>query len=250
MARTLPLCGFLGTYALELAAPDLDNLVGGDMDDFGCISSAGYTWCESQSKCLRSWENDCTSEDEDDSSETLGADEDQFGCIGSAGYTWCEKLKNCMRAWDLDGDWVEECEIENDDLVDNSPAVEDDNMKSESSFDGFVSINSSNSSSNSSSQDDGYWYYYDRKARVREWFVQFFSVAGPLFVCVTAWALYLKRKRRKRQALRKRSAVVQMLNGKSIACDSRNYVVKETIAVRNEKRKATGQNYEPFSTRV
>lgn len=240
MARMLPLCGFFGIYALEVGTPDLDNR-GGDKDDFGCLSSAGYTWCESQSKCLRPWEEDCTSEDEDDSLETLGADEDQFGCIGSAGYAWCEKLKNCVQAWDLDGGWEEECDIESE----NGSTSPDNSFESDDLVDHSVSENGSSESS----ADDGYWNQYDRKARVREWLVQFFSVAGPLFVCVPLWALYLKRRRRKRRAQKQKSVMVHMLTEKSITPDSRNYVVKDTIAMK-VKRKATAEDYEPFSTRV
>ena len=32
------------------------NLVGSDGDDFGCIGSAGYRWCEKTKKCERPWE--------------------------------------------------------------------------------------------------------------------------------------------------------------------------------------------------
>lgn len=41
-----------------------EPIVGGDKDEHGCIGSAGYTWCESKQKCLRSWEEDCVSEEE------------------------------------------------------------------------------------------------------------------------------------------------------------------------------------------
>ena len=36
-----------------------DVVVGGDRDEYGCIPSAGYTWCASRSECLRSWEEEC-----------------------------------------------------------------------------------------------------------------------------------------------------------------------------------------------
>lgn len=35
---------------------------GSDRDSHGCIGSAGYTWCEAKQKCLRTWEEPCTSE--------------------------------------------------------------------------------------------------------------------------------------------------------------------------------------------
>jgi hypothetical protein len=34
-------------------------LVGNDRDAYGCIPSAGYSWCEVKQKCLRSWEETC-----------------------------------------------------------------------------------------------------------------------------------------------------------------------------------------------
>lgn len=32
---------------------------GSDRDSHGCIPSAGYSWCESKQKCLRTWEEAC-----------------------------------------------------------------------------------------------------------------------------------------------------------------------------------------------
>ncbi len=34
-------------------------IVGGDLDIHGCKASAGYTWCSSNNKCIRSWEEPC-----------------------------------------------------------------------------------------------------------------------------------------------------------------------------------------------
>jgi hypothetical protein len=34
--------------------------VGCDKDIHGCIGSAGYSWCEAKQKCLRIWEENCT----------------------------------------------------------------------------------------------------------------------------------------------------------------------------------------------
>jgi peptidoglycan hydrolase-like protein with peptidoglycan-binding domain len=36
-------------------------IVGGDRDAHGCVPSAGYSWCAEKNKCLRSWEESCTS---------------------------------------------------------------------------------------------------------------------------------------------------------------------------------------------
>jgi len=35
------------------------KLLGGDRDEYGCIGSAGYSWCEKKKKCLRPWEEKC-----------------------------------------------------------------------------------------------------------------------------------------------------------------------------------------------
>jgi hypothetical protein len=35
------------------------NMVGNDRDEHGCIGSAGYTWCDTKQKCLRTWEEPC-----------------------------------------------------------------------------------------------------------------------------------------------------------------------------------------------
>ena len=36
------------------------KMVGSDRDAHGCIASAGYSWCEAQQRCLRPWEEACT----------------------------------------------------------------------------------------------------------------------------------------------------------------------------------------------
>lgn len=47
-------------------------LVGNDKDKHGCIGSAGYTWCEIKQKCLKTWEEKCEEEnDENDIKKTL-----------------------------------------------------------------------------------------------------------------------------------------------------------------------------------
>lgn len=35
--------------------------LGGDRDEFGCIGSAGFSWCEAKKKCIRVFEEDCLS---------------------------------------------------------------------------------------------------------------------------------------------------------------------------------------------
>ncbi|MFH1432611.1 MAG: hypothetical protein ABIG84_05320 [archaeon] len=33
--------------------------IGGDTDEHGCLIAAGYSWCASKEKCLRTWEEPC-----------------------------------------------------------------------------------------------------------------------------------------------------------------------------------------------
>jgi hypothetical protein len=36
-----------------------NGMAGGDVDQHGCKPSAGYSWCASKQKCLRTWEEGC-----------------------------------------------------------------------------------------------------------------------------------------------------------------------------------------------
>ena len=51
VSRTGPNC--------EFATCPETNMVGNDKDKYGCIGSAGYSWCEEKQKCLRNWEEKC-----------------------------------------------------------------------------------------------------------------------------------------------------------------------------------------------
>jgi putative hemolysin len=37
-------------------------IIGGDKDEHGCLIAAGYSWCDAKQKCLRTWEENCTTE--------------------------------------------------------------------------------------------------------------------------------------------------------------------------------------------
>ena len=50
---------------LAAAAASSTPLVGGDADANGCIASAGYSWCASLNKCIRSWESNCVDLEEE-----------------------------------------------------------------------------------------------------------------------------------------------------------------------------------------
>jgi len=39
-----------------------EQQIGGETDEHGCLIAAGYSWCESKQKCLRTWEEECSLE--------------------------------------------------------------------------------------------------------------------------------------------------------------------------------------------
>lgn len=47
------------------------SMVGNDKDEHGCISSAGYTWCEVQKDCIRPWEKGVRMNAVNDAKKTL-----------------------------------------------------------------------------------------------------------------------------------------------------------------------------------
>jgi hypothetical protein len=53
-----PTCTLAVTCSEE-QNPDNETIVGGDRDAYGCIPSAGYSWCEAKQKCVRLWEESC-----------------------------------------------------------------------------------------------------------------------------------------------------------------------------------------------
>lgn len=63
-ALVIVLGSFLFYQAAIAPAPGgegegMEQIVGGDRDEHGCIGSAGYSWCEVKGKCLREWEEPC-----------------------------------------------------------------------------------------------------------------------------------------------------------------------------------------------
>jgi len=50
------------TVAPTAAPSPSPSLIGGETDEHGCLVAAGYSWCEEKQKCLRSWEENCTTE--------------------------------------------------------------------------------------------------------------------------------------------------------------------------------------------
>ena len=51
LIASLTACG-----ADDSAQPGVENKPGSDRDEYGCIRSAGYQWCERTGQCERPWE--------------------------------------------------------------------------------------------------------------------------------------------------------------------------------------------------
>src|SRR3990167_4591874 len=49
-------------FYLALSYSSTRDIVGNDRNEYGCIDSAGYSWCEAKNKCLRQWEEECEDE--------------------------------------------------------------------------------------------------------------------------------------------------------------------------------------------
>merc|ERR1719419_132667 len=211
-----------------------NGMLGGVRDENGCLGSAGYSWCEKQNSCVRSWELEGQWEDEcvaeatypsdssesssDSSGETngegsvmLGGARDENGCLGSAGYAWCEKQNNCVRSWELQGAWEDEC-------VSDTPSEE---------------------SSSDNVQDDITKFFYNEDGTIKPWVFRCFLV-----LVVIAWVLLicLIRARRIRKRQRRRSANVMLAGNQDnyarFNADENNTMFQETVAVRDVAKDA------------
>jgi putative hemolysin len=78
------------------------QLVGNDTDEHGCKASAGYSWCELSQKCIRVWEENCSTGIANPASVncidkgfnlTIRTDSEggQYGVCSKPGYTECEE---------------------------------------------------------------------------------------------------------------------------------------------------------------
>jgi hypothetical protein len=54
-----PVTGGVGPLTRAAISRICGGVVGGDRDEHGCIGSAGYSWCSTKNKCLRTWEESC-----------------------------------------------------------------------------------------------------------------------------------------------------------------------------------------------
>ena len=90
----------LSVFFVMFVSGCITEPTGGQRDEHGCLVAAGYTWCESKAKCLRTWEEPC----ENETGETELANpasvycEQEGGSIifhetdeGTAGYCYIEE---------------------------------------------------------------------------------------------------------------------------------------------------------------
>jgi hypothetical protein len=58
-AKLCPDGSYVGRKGPKCEFADCPKLIGGDKDSHGCLIAAGYSWCETKNKCLRTWEEKC-----------------------------------------------------------------------------------------------------------------------------------------------------------------------------------------------
>lgn len=61
MRKLIGLLGLFACIILVVFISGCTKSIGGDRDEYGCLNTAGYTWCESKQKCLRTWVEECPS---------------------------------------------------------------------------------------------------------------------------------------------------------------------------------------------
>ncbi len=57
-------------FSLRVQCAFLSELIGGQKDEHNCLIAAGYSWCESKQKCLRTWEENCPSSPNSDAKQS------------------------------------------------------------------------------------------------------------------------------------------------------------------------------------
>ena len=75
---------FVLVISLFIIGCSEEKIIGGDKDEHGCLIGAGYTWCESKEKCLRTWEEECSDD------ETLECENDSDCVKGGCSGTVCQ----------------------------------------------------------------------------------------------------------------------------------------------------------------
>jgi len=72
---------------------------GGVRNDYGCIASAGFSWCASLSTCLRPFESTCPPVHDvlQPQPQPAGPVVDQYGCRPAAGEIFCAYTRQCER---------------------------------------------------------------------------------------------------------------------------------------------------------
>lgn len=61
MMGLMVITGLMNSTLVNMSGVDAQftSTPGSDIDSHGCIGSAGYTWCESEGSCIRTWETPC-----------------------------------------------------------------------------------------------------------------------------------------------------------------------------------------------
>jgi len=230
--------GVLGDIILNLSGID----IGGVKDSYGCLTSAGYSWCDTLSKCLRDWEEDCVY---DDMLPILGGD-DENGCVGSAGYSWCEKLEDCLLLSELIGDWDELCDISYED----APISEDESTSVDNSS--FSSDDGYYDTKDGCNEGDTWYKGCSKKFYQTKIFISIVILTCLTVLCLCCWRCWQLRRKHIRA---KRAAIVNIISRNSSSMNNGGERVGETAArKRGDSTSSTGTttspDYKPDRTEV
>jgi len=168
----------------------------------------------------------------EDDNVSLGGVLDADGCLPSAGYSWCEKQNTCVRPWLLEGEWDDECMVENSVSgdVSSSDDVPSFSTSSDSSGDG-PSTSSSSDISSDKSEDGSAAYFYNEDGTVKEWVYQ--CLVGTMIACTIILVCLVMAKRKRFRHRGRRSANVQMIPDYArFGAEQDQFVFQETIAVK------------------
>jgi len=114
-SKSIALISILLLISVILISGCVDQPIGGETDEHGCMLMAGYTWCELKQQCLREWEEPCEGEPAPVPSivpEPLSCAEDgeQFSAVyDEYPEHCCEGLKEWLAGMDKRFSIADEC---------------------------------------------------------------------------------------------------------------------------------------------
>jgi len=260
----------------EWVGEQVEHLVGSVRDEYGCITSANYIWCDVQKKCLlqsvgcvqvrttMDMDIDGSVVGTSDLDDFLSGEFDEDGCSLSEGYVWCEKRNECIRFWELERWWGDECIVESTSFEGVSGSTSSSGDVSSSSTDDANELLGGEYDVDGCLSSDGYSWCEKRNECVRSWELEgewddecivessshkdVFSwwrfLIGSMIVSMIV-LLCLIMVRRKRLRLGNRVVLVQMISDNSCSVSNENNCVfQDIVGVKETKNKYTPRGFD------